>query len=196
MLTGDLNIVDLTWIIEYRITDPRAWLFNVDDSRIQGSRVGIQGSRVGGSRVEDNRDKTLRDVTQSVVNSLVGDRAILDVISTEKDSIQFLSKQKIQEKLDLYDLGVSITEVKLQQVEPPAGEVQDAFEDVNKATQDRKRLINEGNAPTIPKFPVSRARPNRYSPKPRDIARPELTAPKPKCPFLRPSTTSTAAPGM
>ena len=132
MLTGDLNIVDVTWIIEYRITDPRAWLFHVDDSRIPGDRS------------EDNRDKTLRDVTQSVVNQLVGDRAILDVISTEKDNIEYLSKQMIQETLDLYDLGVSITEVKLQQVEPPEGAVQDAFEDVNKATQDRERLINEG----------------------------------------------------
>ena len=132
MLTGDLNIVDVAWIINYRITDPRAWLFNVDDRRIAGSRS------------EDNRDKTLRDITQSVVNSLVGDRAILDVLSSEKNSIEFLSKEKIQEKLDFYDLGVSITEVKLQQVEPPVGEVQDAFEDVNKATQDRERLINEG----------------------------------------------------
>ncbi len=132
MLTGDLNIVDVTWIIEYRITDPRAWLFHVDNSRIAGTRT------------EDNRDKTLRDVTQSVVNGLVGDRAILDVISTEKDTIEYLSKQMIQDTLDLYELGVSITEVKLQQVEPPKGEVQDAFEDVNKATQDRERLINEG----------------------------------------------------
>ena len=133
MLTGDLNIVDVTWIIEYRITDPRDWLFQVDNSRVQSYQ----------SR-EDNRDKTLRDVTQSVVNGLVGDRAILDVISTEKDTIEFLSKQMIQETLDLYELGVSITEVKLQQVEPPKGAVQDAFEDVNKATQDRERLINEG----------------------------------------------------
>ncbi len=133
MLTGDLNIVDVTWIIEYRITSPREWLFEVDNSRIQARQ----------SR-EDNRDKTIRDVTQSVINGLVGDRAILDVISTEKDNIEFMSKQMIQETLDFYALGVNITEVKLQQVEPPKGAVQDAFEDVNKATQDRERLINEG----------------------------------------------------
>lgn len=132
MLTGDLNIVNVTWIIEYRITNPRAWLFHVDNSYIPSNLT------------EDNRDKTLRDITQSVVNRLVGDRAILDVISTEKDSIEFSSKQMIQETLDDLGLGVSITEVKLQQVEPPKGPVQDAFEDVNKATQDRERLINEG----------------------------------------------------
>jgi membrane protease subunit HflK len=130
MLTGDLNIVDVTWIIEYRIVNPRAWLFNVDNSRI--------------SREEDNRDKTLRDITQSVVNQLVGDRAILGVISTERDNIEFQAKQMIQDTLDFYDLGVSVTEVKMQQVVPPEGEVQDAFEDVNKAIQDRNRLINEG----------------------------------------------------
>jgi len=132
MLTGDLNIVDVTWIIEYRITDPKAWLFNVDNSRIPGSRV------------EDNRDKTLRDVSQSAVNQLVGDRAILDVISSARVSIEYEAKQMIQDTLDSYNLGVSITEVKMQQVVPPKGEVQDAFEDVNKAIQDRNRLINEG----------------------------------------------------
>ncbi len=131
MLTGDLNIVDLTWIIEYRITSPRDWLFNVDSSRM-------------GRRREDNRDQTLRDVTQSVVNQLIGDRAILDVMSTERVAIEYEAKEKIQTILDLYKLGVSITEVKMQQAVPPKGEVQDAFEDVNKAIQDRNRLINEG----------------------------------------------------
>jgi membrane protease subunit HflK len=132
MLTGDLNIVDVTWIIEYRITDPRSWLFNVDDARVFGSRD------------EDNRDQTLRDITQSAVNQLVGDRAILDVMSSQRDSIEYEAKQIIQETLDRYGLGVNITEVKMQQVVPPEGEVQDAFEDVNKAIQDRNRLINEG----------------------------------------------------
>ncbi len=132
MLTGDLNIVDATWSIGYVISDPQAWLFNVDNSRLQGSRD------------EDARDKTIRDVTQSVVNQLVGDRAILDIMSTERDAIESLAIVKIQETLDYYGLGVSLTEVKMQNVVAPAGEVQNAFEDVNKATQDRERLINEG----------------------------------------------------
>jgi len=132
MLTGDLNIVDVTWTIEYRITNPRAWLFNVDDSRLLENRT------------EDNRDKTLRDVSQSAINQLVGDRAILDVISSERESIEYEAKEMIQDTLDFYSLGVSITEVKMQQGVPPKGEVHDAFEDVNKAIQDRDRLINEG----------------------------------------------------
>lgn len=132
MLTGDLNIVDATWSIGYVISDPQAWLFNVDNTRIPGSRT------------EDARDKTIRDVTQSVVNQLVGDRAILDIMSTERDAIESQAAVMVQETLDYYGLGVRLTEVKMQQVVAPEGEVQAAFEDVNKATQDRERLINEG----------------------------------------------------
>ena len=141
MLTGDLNIVDVTWAIEYRITDPRAWLFNVNNDRVPGNAK------------EDNRDKTLRDISQSVVNQLVGDRAILEVISSERENIEYQSKQLIQETLDFYGMGVSLTEVKMQQVVPPRGEVQDAFEDVNKAVQDRNRLINEGEQAYFAEIP-------------------------------------------
>jgi len=121
MLTGDLNIVDVSWIIQYRIVDPKAWLFNVN-----------------------NKEKTIRDISQSVVNQLVGDRAILNVIGAERTNIEDASLQMIQKIVDDYNLGIQITTVKLQNIVPPAGEVQDAFEDVNKAIQDMNRLINEG----------------------------------------------------
>ena len=65
MLTGDLNIVDVEWIIQYRIVDPAAWQFNVMD-----------------------RTKTIRDISQSVINMLVGDRAILDVMGSERSTIE------------------------------------------------------------------------------------------------------------
>lgn len=121
MLTGDLNIVDVSWIIQYRITDPRAWLFNVN-----------------------NKEKTIRDVSQSVVNQLVGDRAILNVIGSERTNIEDAGMQMIQRIIDSYGMGIQVTTVKLQNIVPPEGEVQDAFEDVNKAIQDMNRLINEG----------------------------------------------------
>jgi len=121
MLTGDLNIVDVSWIIQYRIVDPKAWLFNVN-----------------------NKEKTIRDVSQSVVNQLVGDRAILNVIGSERTNIEDLSMQMLQEVMDNYGMGIQVTTVKLQNIVPPVGEVQDAFEDVNKAIQDMNRLINEG----------------------------------------------------
>ncbi len=120
MLTGDLNIVDVEWIIQYRITDPRAWLFNVSD-----------------------RQKTIRDISQSVLNSLVGDRLILGVIGPDRQTIQDQAVIMMNDIFSKYELGIVITQVQLQNIVPPAG-VQDAFEDVNKAIQDMNRLINEG----------------------------------------------------
>ena len=121
MLTGDLNIVDVQWIIQYRIEDPAAWLFNVRE-----------------------RDKTIRDISQSVINQLVGDLPILAIMSSERTSIEVESQERMQSAFDSYGLGVRIVTVKLQNIVPPEGEVQDAFEDVNKAIQDMNRLINEG----------------------------------------------------
>jgi membrane protease subunit HflK len=121
MLTGDLNIVDVEWIIQYRITEPVNWLFKVDNQR-----------------------KTIRDISQSVINLLVGDRAILDVIGTERANIEQQGMDMMNALFDKYELGIRVTTVKLQNIVPPAGAVQEAFEDVNKAIQDRSRLINEG----------------------------------------------------
>lgn len=120
MLTGDLNIVDVEWIIQYRIDDPRAWLFNVLD-----------------------KQKTIRDISQSVMNRLVGDRLILGVIGSDRQTIQDNAVVTMNEIFDQYKLGIKVTQVQLQNIVPPAG-VQDAFEDVNKAIQDMNRLINEG----------------------------------------------------
>ncbi|MDP2792018.1 MAG: FtsH protease activity modulator HflK [Rectinemataceae bacterium] len=120
MLTGDLNIVDVEWIIQYRVIDPKAWLFNVSD-----------------------RQKTIRDISQSVINRLVGDRLILSVIGSDRQSIQDNAVVMMNEMFRKYDLGIQITQVQLQNIVPPEG-VQDAFEDVNKAIQDMNRLINEG----------------------------------------------------
>ena len=121
MLTGDLNIVDVEWIIQYRISDPVKWLFKVNDQR-----------------------KTIRDISQSVINLLVGDRAILDVIGSERANIEQQGQDMMNKLFDKYGLGIRVTTVKLQNIVPPKGPVQSAFEDVNKAIQDRSRLINEG----------------------------------------------------
>lgn len=121
MLTGDLNIIDVEWIIQYRIVDPKAWLFNVQ-----------------------NQEKTIRDISQSVVNRLVGDRTILDVMGSERANIELKAKEQMNKTFGIYDLGINIVTVKLRNIVPPAGSVQDAFEDVNKSIQDMNRLINEG----------------------------------------------------
>jgi len=135
MLTGDLNIVDVEWVIQYRIIDPKAWLFHVDNQEIYNFETG--------DRI-DNRIKTIRDISQTVINQLVGDRAILDVIGAERTAIEVQGQEMMNEILTTYGLGVNVMQVQLQNIVPPLGSVQDAFEDVNIAQQDMNRLINEG----------------------------------------------------
>lgn len=121
MLTGDLNIADVTWIIQYRIKDPYAWLFHVED-----------------------QPRTIRDISQSVINLLVGDLAVFDVVTTERTRIEQRGQDMMNSIFDRYKMGIRVVTVKLQKTMYPKGAVQDAFEDVNKAIQDRIRLINEG----------------------------------------------------
>jgi membrane protease subunit HflK len=120
MLTGDLNIVDVEWAIQYRIVDPVSWLFNVKEKK-----------------------QTIRDISQSVLNSLVGDKAILDIMTSERSNIQQNAVDMMNQNFENLGLGILVNAVQLQNVVPPKG-VQDAFEDVNKAEQDKNRLINEG----------------------------------------------------
>jgi len=134
MLTGDLNIVDVEWIIQYRIVDPAAWLFNVKE-----------------------RKQTIRDISQSVVNTLVGDRAILDVMGSERTAIETSALDTMNENFKALGLGINVIGVKLQNIVPPTG-VQDAFEDVNKASQDMERYINEGKEAYNREIPLAKGR--------------------------------------
>src|SRR5271157_5237087 len=102
MLTGDLNIIDVEWIIQYQITDARAWLFNVQDQQ-----------------------KTIRDISQSAINMLVGDRTIFDVIGAERANIEVQGADLMNELYKSYGLGVRVTTVKLQNIVPPKGSVPD-----------------------------------------------------------------------
>jgi membrane protease subunit HflK len=121
MLSGDLNIVDVKWVIRYKIVNAYDWLFNVQDQR-----------------------KTIRDISQSVINQLVGDRTIFDVMRNERKNIEDISLVMMNKLFDSYKIGMRVESVKLLNIVPPVGTVQDAFEDVNKAMQDRNRSINEG----------------------------------------------------
>jgi modulator of FtsH protease HflK len=133
MLTGDLNIVDVEWIIQYRINEPRKWLFNVRDQQ-----------------------KTIRDISQSTINMLVGDRAILDVIGSERSNIELQGKERMNEIFNSYGLGINVITVRLQNIVPPEGSVQSAFEDVNKSIQDMNRFINEGKEAYNTEIPRAR----------------------------------------
>ncbi len=137
MLTGDLNIVDVEWVIQYQIRDPRAWLFNTED-----------------------RHRTIRDISQSVVNLLVGDRNILDVLGAARLSIESEGRILMNNILQGYGLGIEIMAVQLQNIVPPEG-VTAAFQDVNKAQQDMNRLINEGKEAYNAEIPKARGEADR-----------------------------------
>jgi membrane protease subunit HflK len=145
MLTGDLNIVDVEWIIQYRVVDPKAWVFNVHERR-----------------------ETIRDVSRSVINMLVGDRAIMDIMGRERSAIESAALIIMNETFRRYDssngelggLGIDVINVRLQNVTPPSG-VQQAFEDVNRAIQDRERLINEGQQTYNEEIPRARGEAER-----------------------------------
>jgi len=137
MLTGDLNIVDVEWIIQYRVVDPKAWTFNVNERRA-----------------------TIRDVSRSAVNMLVGDRAIMDIMGIERSAIEIEALAIMNDRFSEYGLGIDVIAVKLQNVTPPSG-VQEAFEDVNKAMQDLERLINEGQQAYNEEIPKARGEAER-----------------------------------
>jgi membrane protease subunit HflK len=132
MLTGDLNIIEVEWIIQYRIVDPNAWVFNVME-----------------------RTQTIQDVSRSVINMLVGDRAIMDIMGPERSAIESAGTEIMNETFRDYGLGIDVIALKLQNIDPPAG-VQEAFDDVNMAEQDMNRLINEGQQVYNAEIPKAR----------------------------------------
>ena len=119
MLTGDLNIADVEWIVQYRIKDPVKYLFNVR-----------------------NVEETMHDVSESVVREVVGDRSVDEVIVLNRKEIADKSQVMLQEQLDIYNAGLEIVTINMQNVNPPKA-VQPAFNNVNSAKQEKERIINE-----------------------------------------------------
>lgn len=120
MLTGDLNVADVEWVIQYRIVDPRQYLF---------------GNR--------NPVLALQDAAQIVMRSVVGDHTVTEVLTERRAEIANLVRSKMQELLDLYATGLRVELVQMQDVTPPSEEVKRAFNEVNEAQQERERKINE-----------------------------------------------------
>lgn len=119
MLSGDLNIIDVEWVVQYRIEDPMKYLYNLRDPT-----------------------RTLRDISESVMRRVVGNRLGSDVLTTARVEISNLAGEEIQQAMKQYDAGIRIVTVQLQDVVPPAA-VQPAFNEVNEARQERERMINE-----------------------------------------------------
>ena len=119
MLTGDLNVGDVQWIIQYKVNDPYKFLFKVR-----------------------NVQKNLRDIAEAIMRLVVGDRSVSDVLTTERVAIASDVKIKMQEIYNHYDMGITITNVILQDVNPPES-VKDSFNAVNAAKQEQEKMINE-----------------------------------------------------
>jgi modulator of FtsH protease HflK len=119
MLTGDLNVIDVQWIIQYRIEDPIRYLFQVRDTR-----------------------KTIRDITEAVMRQVVGNRLGSDVLTVGRVAVSTQVKEEIQRILSAYETGVRLVTVELQDVTPPDS-VKPAFNEVNEARQDKERTINQ-----------------------------------------------------
>ncbi len=125
MLTNDQSIVDIQFALQYRIGDVRAFLFN---------------NNFGGVS-----EDAVRQAAETAMREVVGRRTIDQVLYEEKEQVAKDARQRAQSLLDRYTSGITLIDVTIQQAQPP-DQVQDAFEDANKAAQDRERLINEGRA--------------------------------------------------
>lgn len=122
MLTGDLNLADVEWIVQYRIVDPYMFLFKVREAVT-----------------------TLRDISEASMREIVGDRTVNEVLTVGRSEIASSVHQKMQELCSEYSLGIRIEQVVLQDVNPP-DPVKDAFNDVNQAQQERETLINQARS--------------------------------------------------
>ena len=119
MLTGDLNILDVRWIVQFKIKDPVKLLFAIR-----------------------NPVQTIRDISEVVMRQFVGDYSVDEVLTTKREEIDDLAQQEMQEILDDYDAGIQIVTVKLLDVNPPE-KVKPAFNEVNEAKQEKEKMINQ-----------------------------------------------------
>ena len=121
MVTGDLNAALVEWVVQYRIDDPRSFLFMVRSP-----------------------EQTLRDLSEAVMREVIGDRTVDEVITTGRQEIEDRALQRLREMAADYELGIKIDQLQLKNVNPPR-EVQNSFNEVNKAQQDREQMINVAN---------------------------------------------------
>jgi membrane protease subunit HflK len=136
MLTGDENIVDVNFTVNWRIKDAAAYLFNVDNGR--------------------NND-TIKAVAESAMREVVGQNQIEPIMTSNREVIQIAVRDLMQRTLDSYDAGVFVTGVQMQKVEPPE-DVRGAYLDVQKALADQDRMRNEAEAYANKIIPQARGR--------------------------------------
>ena len=116
-LTGDLNVSDVEWIVQFQIADPYKYIFRIKDP-----------------------EETIRDISEAVVRKVVGNSNVTDVLTTERAILASAIEKELQEILNNYDIGVRIVTVKFQDVNPPDA-VKAAFNEVNESEQQKESLI-------------------------------------------------------
>jgi modulator of FtsH protease HflK len=119
MLTGDLNVAVVEWIVQFRIKDPKAFLFNVR-----------------------NVPDTFRYMSEAVMRQVVGDHSVDEVLTIGREAIALQAKDELQKLCESYEIGIEVLQLVLQDVNPP-DPVKPAFNEVNQAIQEKERAINE-----------------------------------------------------
>ncbi len=123
MISSDLNIVNCDFFLEYKISDPVKFLYN-----------------------SQNPDEILKSLAQSHIRDVISSHTVNEVLTTGKNEIQSQIKEGIMNELAIYDIGLVLTDIKMQDSEPPTQEVIAAFKDVENAKQERETAINLANA--------------------------------------------------
>jgi membrane protease subunit HflK len=118
MLTGDLNVIVVEWVVQYRIGDPERWMHAVKENI-----------------------STIRDISEAVMRRIVGNRLGSDVLTVGRVDVALRAREEMQRILDIYGMGVHVSGVELQDVTPP-DPVKPAFNEVNEARQEKERLVN------------------------------------------------------
>lgn len=119
MLTGDLNVIDVQWIVQFRVEDPVRFLFKIREQR-----------------------ETFRDIAEAVMRRVVGNRLGSDVLTVGRVAVASEVKEEMQKILSEYETGIRLVTVELQDVTPP-DPVKPAFNEVNEARQDLERMVNQ-----------------------------------------------------
>ena len=121
MVTGDLNDAHVEWVVQYEISDPEAYLFNMREPAA-----------------------TLRDLAESVMREVVGDRTVDEVLTIGRQGIETDSMSRLTALVQELSMGLKVQQVQLKNVHPPTP-VQSSFDEVNRAQQEREQMINQAN---------------------------------------------------
>jgi membrane protease subunit HflK len=122
MLTGDQNIIDINFVVQWRIKNAADYLFNIRDP-----------------------ETTMKISAESAMREVIGQTTLDDATTGKRQQVQQQTRELLQQILDDYGAGVVIAEIQLQKADPPA-QVIDAFHDVQRARQDQERSVNEAQA--------------------------------------------------